>query len=156
MDYDDNGQLSRKGVVNDMLLSELHNLSFYKEKPPKSLGLEWVQMEVIPLIEKFQLEIKDILRTLVEHIAIQIHLNTKTKKKSSLLVTGGGAFNGFLMERIKGLSSNKVVVPDSLVVNYKEALIFAFLGVLKFRNEINCLSSVTGASKDHSTGKIYL
>lgn len=155
LEYDDNGNLARNGSINKRLLDELNDLAFYEEHYPKSLGLEWVQNWVFPLTEKYKLQVNDVLRTFVEHVAIQIDINTKTKNCASILVTGGGAFNGFLMERIKDLSSNQVVVPDNKVINFKEALIFAFLGVLKFRNEVNCLSSVTGASHDHSSGKIY-
>jgi anhydro-N-acetylmuramic acid kinase len=73
-----------------------------------------------------------------------------------MLVTGGGAFNKFLIERVEKLSKAKILIPDSETINFKEALIFAFLGVLRIRNEINCLSSVTGAKRDHSTGVIFL
>ena len=74
-----------------------------------------------------------------------------------MLVTGGGAFNSFLMEKIREYAGSeiKVIVPEPEVVSFKEALIFAFLGVLRWRNEVNCLNSVTGAKKDNIGGAIY-
>jgi anhydro-N-acetylmuramic acid kinase len=78
-------------------------------------------------------------------------------KKGSLLVTGGGAYNDFLMERIQHyLPEMKIIIPEKKVLEFKEALIFALLGILKLRDEINVLSSVTGAKTDHSSGFIYL
>ena len=154
--YDDSGNMARKGELNESLLNSLNDLSFYKEEPPKSLGLEWVKEEVLPLIDSYKLSIEDILRTFVEHAALQITSSTNHLKNVKILVTGGGAFNIFLMERLQALSSNQIVIPDNEIIEYKEALVFAFLGLLKIRNEVNCLSSVTGASHDHSSGKIYV
>ena len=94
-----------------------------------------------------------ILNTLCEHIALQISLHTK---KYETLVTGGGALNRYLVNRIKFHSSSKIIIPNKKIIEFKEALIFAFLGVLKTRNEINCLKSVTGASRNSSTGDIHL
>lgn len=154
-DYDDNGDIARGGFINKDLLDKLNELPFYKKVYPKSLGLEWVQNEVFPLIDSYNLSIKDVLRTMIEHIAIQIQINIRDISKLKILVTGGGAYNGFLIERLKDLSTNEIVIPEDKLIDYKEALIFAFLGVLKSRNEVNCLSSVTGASHDHSSGIIY-
>ena len=96
------------------------------------------------------------LKTCVVHFASQIHeallLNDN---KGKILLTGGGTFNSFFIETLRQLSSHDIVVPNKDIINFKEALIFAFVGVLKVRNEVNCLKSVTGASKDHSSGKIY-
>jgi len=153
--YDDEGKLASKAMINQELLNKLNRLQFYTLAYPKSLGLEWVKDEVFPLIDKFSLSVEIILRTAVEHIAIQISKVISEKGQTSVLVTGGGVFNTFLIERIKALSNNKIVIPSKEIIEYKEALIFGFLGVLKLRNETNCLASVTGASKDHSSGNIY-
>lgn len=153
--YDDEGALASKGETNQDLLKALDNLQFYKETYPKSLGLEWVKAEVFPLINKTNLSIEDILRTVVEHVAIQVSKVVNATNNSSILVTGGGVFNTFLMDRIKNLSHNNIIIPSKEIIEYKEALIFGFLGVLKLRNETNCLASVTGANKDHSSGKIF-
>lgn len=152
--YDDKGILASKGSVNKTLLAQLNHLEFYQKVAPKSLGLEWVQECVFPLINSFDIEIKDVLRTFIEHIAIQISLVTNQNK--SLLITGGGAFNTFLIDRIDYFTKSQVVIPNDKIVNYKEALIFALLGVLKIDNQVNCLKSVTGASKDHSSGVIFI
>jgi anhydro-N-acetylmuramic acid kinase len=93
--------------------------------------------------------------TFTEHIAFQIGeiLKTKTGK---LLISGGGVYNEFLIERIKKyLPSIEVIIPDEKTIQYKEALIFALLGVLKLRNEINVLASVTGAKQNHSSGEVF-
>ncbi|MEW4925754.1 anhydro-N-acetylmuramic acid kinase [Algibacter sp. 2305UL17-15] len=155
LDFDDKGQLASSGKVNIELLNSLNDLAFYSEKWPKSLGLEWVNAEVVPIIDAFQMEIKDILSTFCEHIAFQVSKEINQKTDAQVLVTGGGVYNSYVLERLKFYSKNKIVVPDSEIIEFKEALIFAFLGVLKLRNEVNCLKSVTGASRNHSSGKIY-
>ena len=73
----------------------------------------------------------------------------------SCLITGGGAFNSYLIERLKHYSKTNLIIPNKKIIEYKEALIFAFLGVLRLRNEMNCLSSVTGAKSDCSAGVIF-
>ncbi|MFD2550186.1 anhydro-N-acetylmuramic acid kinase [Bizionia sediminis] len=151
-DFDTDGQVAASGVVCETLLEELNNLAYYKHAHPKSLGLEWVQQVVLPLIDSFQLSTPDVLRTFVAHVAAQIAQVIKT---GSVLVTGGGAYNSFLTACLKKQTAAKIVVPNTDVIEYKEALIFAFLGVLRVRNEVNCLASVTGAKHDHSSGIIY-
>lgn len=155
LEYDDKGQLASKGNINQDLLSQLNTLHFYKMEPPKSLGLEWVRLNIFPLIDSFQLKIEDVLRTYVEHIAVQIS-QVLVRDKAKVLVTGGGVFNDFMMRRIQLLSKSEIIIPTNEIVEFKEALIFGLLGVLKNRNEINCLKSVTGAEKDHSSGKILI
>lgn len=154
-DYDDGGEIAASGDINQDLLNELNNLAYYKCDPPKSLGLEWVKKTIFPLIDAFKLSTKDVLRTFVEHVVIQIAAEIKTNRKTTVLTTGGGAFNTFMMMRLNAVSCCEIIIPERQIIEYKEALIFAFLGVLKLRNEINCLASVTGASKDHSSGKLY-
>lgn len=151
--YDRNGQWASEGIVNTELLNQLNGILFYQKPPPKSLGLEWVHQNIFPILTHSKLSEKDILATFVEHIAVQIA--SSFKPNSNVLITGGGAYNGYLVERLQFYSKSNIVIPDALVVEYKEALIFALLGVLRLRNEINCLSSVTGASRDHSSGLIF-
>lgn len=153
MEYDDKGILARRGVVIPELLSALNALEFYKKTAPKSLGVEWVKENVHPIVEKHSNAVQNTLRTLCEHIAIQVGLHTNGLAK--VLVTGGGVWNDFLLERIRANSKAEICVPDHMLVDYKESLIFAFLAVLKENNEVNCLSSVTGASKDHSSGVVH-
>lgn len=154
-EYDDGGKIASTGNIDTSFLKDLNKLQFYAESPPKSLGLEWVKKEILPVIDGYNLEIKDILKTFVEHIAIQITSEITSKKEATVLITGGGAYNQYLIGRIRSLSNQNIVIPKKELVEFKEALIFGFLGVLKLRNEVNCLQSVTGASKNHSSGKIF-
>ena len=152
LNYDDNGKLASTGKINQPLLNKLNALPFYTLSSPKSLGIEYVNAILLPLINDFNLEINDVLRTFIEHIAIQI--TNSLKADGSLLITGGGAFNGFLIERIKHHTTTTIKIPSKIIIDFKEALIFAFLGVLRLENKVNCLKSVTGASKNHSSGVI--
>ena len=153
LEFDDKGELTSTGKIHKELFDQLNGLEFYYSPYPKSLGLEWVIAFVYPVIDAFKLETKDILRTFTEHVAFQIskiiHIN------SSILVTGGGAFNDFLIKRIEFYLKQPLSLPSKELIDFKEALIFAFLGVLRFENQVNCLKSVTGANKDHSSGKIF-
>ncbi|WP_452223572.1 anhydro-N-acetylmuramic acid kinase [Lacinutrix chionoecetis] len=155
LSYDDKGNIAKKGKINSDLLYALNNLQYYKETYPKSLGIEWVNAVVFPLIDSYTISVEDILKTFVEHIAIQITNVINGKQKASVLVTGGGVFNSYLMSRIKDLSHNEIHIPSKQIIEFKEALIFGFLGVLKLRSENNCLASVTGAKHDHSSGVIF-
>lgn len=154
LNFDDKGELAKKGKINPLLLNELNNLIYYKLAPPKSLGIEWINQEIFSIINKYNISVNDKLRTFVEHIALQIsEVITETDKK--ILFTGGGVYNKFLMDRISNLSTAEIVIPSKEIIEFKEALIFAFLGVLRYRNETNCLSSVTGAKLDNIGGCIY-
>jgi anhydro-N-acetylmuramic acid kinase len=153
LDYDDKGILASKGTIHQVLLKDLNSLDFYLKKPPKSLGLEWVQQYVFPLVEKYKLEPLNILRTFLEHVAQQI---SKTILPfDTILFTGGGVYNDFLIKRIEDIGKKNIILPSYNIINYKEALIFALLGLLKLQEQVNCLSSVTGAQKNHSSGKIF-
>jgi anhydro-N-acetylmuramic acid kinase len=151
--YDENGNLASEGKVNQELLNILNKLPFYRESTPKSLGIEFVKSEIFPLINAFKIAEMDVLSTYVEHIVLKISEKVKPNKK--ILITGGGAFNTFLINRIEYHSNSKIEIPSDKIINFKEALIFAFLGVLKNENINNCLKSVTGATKDHSSGVIF-
>lgn len=152
-DFDEGGKIAASGKVDNNLLQKLNELSFYNVKPPKSLGLEWVTENIFPLLEASEISSENILRTFTEHIAFQ--LANQFSKNASVFITGGGVYNSFLIVRLKDLASIEVVIPSAEIVEYKEALIFGLLGVLKLRDDVNCLSSVTGASMDHSSGKIF-
>ena len=153
LDYDDRGSLAKTGIINNVLLNELNALPFYQQLAPKSLGFEFVVNQIFPLLNKYNLPIIDLLRTYTEHIAQQLAQNLRAHK--SVLVTGGGAYNQFLIKRFKELSHCELTLPPSDIIEFKEALIFAFLGLLRLENKVNCLKSVTGASKDHSSGTIF-
>ena len=153
MEFDDKGNIASTGKFLMALEAELRKLKYYLDKPPKSLGLEWVQKEVFPLLESSKRKPEDLLRTFTTHIAWAI---TKAlPKNAKVLVTGGGAYNDYLLKQVLKMKKLELVVPNTLLIEYKEALIFAFLGVLRVDNQVNCLSSVTGANKDHSSGEIF-
>lgn len=151
--FDENGMLAEKGNLVPDLLQKLNALEFYKLPNPKSLGLEWVQKHIFPILEKSEASTEDILHTITEHIAIQ--LADTFREETSVLVTGGGAYNSYLLERLKFHKKLNLVIPSKELIEYKEALVFGLLGVLKLRDEINCLASVTGAKKDHSSGVVF-
>lgn len=152
--FDRDGEAGRKGHVHPQLLERLNQLPFYNDTRPKSLGREWIDTHFLPLFNQFELTPEDKLSTLYEHIGYQIGRTVKNGQGDTMLVTGGGAHNRFLVERIRHYSAAEVMIPDPLIVDFKEALIFAFLGVLRIRNEINCFASVTGAAVDSSSGVI--
>lgn len=155
LNFDDKGKITQTGKINLELFERLNNIDFYKKPFPKSLGFEFVKEVVLPLIEKHTISFEDKMNTFTEHIAFQI-ATALPKKNGIMLITGGGAYNDFLIERTKSyLSKMEIVIPDKKTLEYKEALIFGLLGVLKLRNETNILSSVTGAKHDHSSGKIF-
>ena len=153
VDYDDKGRLASEGKFLLQLGEELESLNFYKKKPPKSLGLEWVQKEIFPRLESSKRNPKDLLRTFTMHAGRRIA--KVFPKNAKVLVTGGGVFNDYLLQRMKYHKKIDFIIPDKKLVEFKEALIFAFLGVLKVDNQVNCLSSVTGAKRDHSSGQIF-
>ncbi len=158
MDYDRGGEVAASQKVHNMLRQELNMLPFYKEKPPKSLGMEWVNKTVMPVLEQRKISPQRALTTFTEHIAEQIAKVINLQKKLKLgrvLLTGGGAYNSYLISCIACKTHAELTLPQPVIIDYKEALIFGFLGVLRLRNEINVLKSVTGASHDHCAGKIY-
>lgn len=150
-EYDPNGRFAAKGILDESLLIKLNRLDYYKQSYPKSLGREWVEKEVLPILKKSNLNARDILHTYSIHIAQKISENIPAN--SRVLVTGGGAYNDFLIANLD--KNKKWIIPSNHLVEYKEALIFGLLGILRFRNQNNCLKSYTGASKNHSSGKCY-
>ncbi len=152
--FDTDGRMAAAGNPDENLLSELNSLKYYNLNPPKSLGKEWVFDSFISIIEKHSVSVEDLLNTVTEHIAEQI--STILQKPGKALITGGGANNTFLINRIKEKSKTEIVIPDRTLIDFKEALIFAFMGVLRLRNETNIFSSVTGARKDHCGGAVYI
>ncbi|MGZ8559906.1 MAG: anhydro-N-acetylmuramic acid kinase, partial [Chitinophagaceae bacterium] len=164
--YDDQGTMAAEGHVNNNLFEKLNELSYYKQDYPKSLATDFGTDIVYPLIREAGSNIPDSLRTCTEHIAIQIKnavivLESKKQKtlNQKLLVTGGGTFNTFLIERIKDHLKElniEVIIPDEKLVKYKEALIIALIGVLRWREETNVLSSLTGAKRDSVGGAMWM
>jgi len=155
LDIDLNGDMGRSGSIIPKLLVKLNAIDFYQKEGPRSIGKEWFDSVFLPIVEKDDLPLRDLLRTVYEHVAVQIGKTIAGNEEQTLLTTGGGAHNTFLVERIKSYTLVKVIIPGKKIIDFKEALIFAFLGVLRERNEINCFASVTGASRDSIGGTVY-
>ena len=155
LDYDMNGEMASKGQPDKGVLEQLNSLDYYAADPPKSLGREWFLDQFYPLATKSGLDNFDLMSTVLEHIAQQISFGIDKAGIGSVLVTGGGALNRTLIERLGYHTKASLVIPEKRLIHFKEALIFALLGVLKIRGEINCLASVTGGRKDISAGTIH-
>ncbi|MDT0651269.1 anhydro-N-acetylmuramic acid kinase [Autumnicola edwardsiae] len=154
-EFDEGGKTAASGNFIPELFEELNRNKFYSEKAPKSLGIEWVNSEILPVLKQYEDDIPSLLHTYNKHVAFQISEVIKNSEGAKVLVTGGGAFNVFLITELKKISKARLVIPSEELINYKEALIFAFLGALRLRGENNVLKSVTGAKRDHSSGKIF-
>lgn len=159
--FDDEGKMAAIGKVNEDLLRQLNSLDYYKQSYPKSLANSFGTDIILPMIKNASINTEDALRTYVEHIAIQISKAFQNIQHPTfsikLLVTGGGAFNNFLIERLSELLTHvEIVIPDKKIIEYKEALIMALIGVLRWREEVNVLSSVTGASESSIGGALWL
>lgn len=148
-EYDKGGRYASRGSINQWVLEELNSLPYFEQEPPKSLGAEWVEAQVLGKID--YLQPSDALATYCEHIAIQIATALKGKH---VLVTGGGAWNDYLLQRIEAYGV-KLERPEKEVVNFKEAVIFALLAYLRFTGKDNVLGATTGSGKNHSSGKVF-
>lgn len=155
-EYDEGGMIARKGKVIDSLLAKWNAIPFYKEALPKSLGREFFETYYKEDLLPNEHSVEDLMRTSVEHIATQISGFVESKSISQILVTGGGAFNDFLIERMRDLSNTEIHIPSREIIQFKEAIIFGFLGALRLSGEVNTLRSVTGASNDSVGGAIWL
>lgn len=153
--YDAGGKLAASGVLIDELLHHLDALPYYAAEAPKSLGAEWVNANVFPLLDTGKYIVPDLLRTVTEHIARQIADTADRLDLQNILCTGGGARNTFLTERIRALFPGQLTVPDNKTIDFKEALIFALLGFLRVQEKTNIFASVTGARMDSCGGALY-
>ena len=157
MDYDRDGLMAAAGSICNPLLTALENISYYAVPYPKSLGREWLEVVFMPVMDKYGISLEDKLRTVTEHAAARIIAAIEDGGTGSkVLVTGGGAKNVFLMDLIAAGTSREIIIPVDTLVNYKEALVFALLGLLRQQGRVNVYASVTGASGDSSSGSIYL
>jgi anhydro-N-acetylmuramic acid kinase len=154
--YDKNGEIAASGIIHNELLQTLNTLRYYNIQPPKSLGREWIEQEFLPLVALYNISPEDAMCTFCEHIAVQITTCLEKAHQKQMLVTGGGAFNTFLISRIEANTVVKLILPDPETINYKEALVFAFLGLLRMQSKPNCLATVTGAARNISGGAVYL
>ena len=153
--YDADGNMARKGKPDNNLLAQMNDLNYYRLGLPKSLGKEWFVDNLLPLIETERMSVGDLLSTTVEHIAHQVAKAVEGRNIGTLLITGGGAMNKYLIERLGAhLPNCRITVPRKEIVDYKEAIIFALIGYLRLNRKNNCLSSVTGARQDNCGGDI--
>ena len=155
-DFDKNGETGKKGKALDNLLAELESLDFYSQAPPKSLGTEWVDENIRPLLKKYDgQKQEDLMATWYEHAATRISNDLNTHKAKKILFTGGGVKNKYLMSLLQKKLEGEIVIPDTNIVDFKEAAGFAYLGILRLLGLPNCLASVTGARRDNSSGVIH-
>ncbi len=153
--YDNKGLWASQGTTHLDFLKELNSLGYYSAPAPKSLGAEWVEENINSSLFHSIGSSKDKLRTFCEHISDQISLVLNKNKIKNCLITGGGAYNEYLISLIKDKTECTIIVANNTIIEYKEAMLFAFLAVLKSNKEINILASVTGAKRDHSAGICY-
>ena len=151
--FDQDGLFSAAGKLNQSLVDRLNQIPYYQKDPPKSLGREWVFSQLIPIINQYDIPPKDKMRSFCHHIVDQIS-KVITDKNSHILISGGGAKNKFIIEllRRKGV---EIQLPSESLIDFKEALIFGFLGLKRYRREENILSSSTGSKRDSSSACIY-
>ncbi|CAF1241808.1 unnamed protein product [Rotaria sordida] len=169
-EYDENGLYSSQGQINEILLNKLNQLDYYKKLYPKSLSNSFGLDIIYPLLKNDKLNIYDILRTYTEHIVQQISnsiemiIENEKQDKSTyinckMLITGGGTHNKFLFQCLKSkLKENfgiNIEYPDINVIDFKEALIMAFIGLLRIQKKPNVLASVTGAKIDTIGGAVW-
>ncbi len=160
LEFDKGGELARSGSIHTPMLRKLNDLKYYLLPHPKSIGYEWFLEEVVPIVDSTKASTADLLHTSIHHIcekiAHQIHQNT-IKAGQKVLVTGGGALNSFLITTLAEKLGNEtqVIIPEKKIIDFKEAMVFAFMGALRAENQINVLSSVTGASRNSSSGVVY-
>lgn len=159
--FDENGDIARSGEVDIDLLVKLNRQEYYRQAPPKALANEFGTDVLYPIVQEASLPLQDAIRTYTEHIAEQVTgaFYDMDVRDGQLLVTGGGAFNGFLVERLQSMLAAlaiEIVVPDANVVQYKEALVMALLGLLRWREENTIMASVTGATRDSIGGAVWI
>ncbi|MGK0365830.1 MAG: anhydro-N-acetylmuramic acid kinase [Saprospiraceae bacterium] len=163
-DYDESGDLARAGKVNQELLAQVNEIAYFSQSYPKSLDNSWISQNILPLYLEAEISLEDKMCTAVEQLAQQLQKEIEIIKRKEKLnrdkyrifATGGGVFNTFLIERMQELCvGTEIVLPEPKVINFKEAALMALLGVLRVENQVNCLSSVTGAKFDTIGGAIY-
>jgi|26BtaG_2_1085354.scaffolds.fasta_scaffold00029_65 anhydro-N-acetylmuramic acid kinase len=152
MPFDKDGNIAKSGKINEELLKTLNNLDYYNQPPPKSLGIEWCIENIFPLFEQTNLPIEDFISTYTQHSAQQIAKVLNENSIKNVLITGGGAYNTYLIEIIQSLTETEIILPEENLIEFKEALLFGLLGLLRIENQVNVFKLVTGASKDHSSG----
>jgi anhydro-N-acetylmuramic acid kinase len=155
-EYDKDGYMASKGMIQKDLLFKLNELNYYKVAGPKSLGIEWLDQNIFNIIDQRKFSSEDLMRTFVEHQVEQIASSINSHVGEKVLITGGGTFNTFFIDKLIEKVNKDIVIPKDEIIEFKEALIFAFLGVLYLNSSENVLSSVTGSSRNSVSGALYL
>jgi anhydro-N-acetylmuramic acid kinase len=156
IEYDNEGKLGASGNFNHNLFNDLNAIAFFSKPHPKSLGKENFINNFKPILDKYDISNADKLNTFGKHLAHQVCKTLSSNKNKKVLITGGGAFNSFWISEIKNTTNAQIIIPENKIIEYKEAVIFGFLGVLRKKQLVNCLASVTGAKEDSIGGTIYL
>jgi len=154
--FDIDGKAGQLGITDSNLLNQLNQIDFYQQPYPKSLGKEWVDKFILPVLTRSAVEINHQISTFYDHVSDQITRVISDNPGKKVLVTGGGAYNKYLIERIRAKTKSQIIIPPKDIIEYKEALIFGLLGILRLNGKINCLSTVTGAKHSSSSGIIHL
>jgi len=152
--FDKDGLIAQSGFVDELLLEQLTQTTNSNHINKQSLGYEWYVSHLQPILSHSEATIANKMRTFCEFIANQIA--DAIKNEGNILVTGGGAKNNFLQKCIQNKTKAQIIIPNVTIIDFKEALIFAFLGMLRVNHQPNCLKSVTGALKDNIGACIYL
>lgn len=155
LSYDDHGHIAASYAHDEHLFAALNDLAYYQLPAPKSLGREWLEADLLPLVESYELSPEVKIATLNRHCAYQIAASLKQHGLSKVLISGGGALNETLIDSIGIWGSFDLTVAESSILHFKEALLFAYLGYLYEQGQVNVLASVTGASKDHRSGRRF-
>jgi len=157
-EYDEDGKIAESGQIDYDLLSDLNSIEYYNEPAPKSLGREWINENFWYRVRNSDTPKEYRMKTLVDHIAQQIGKNiellAEDPSSSRIYVTGGGAFNKTLIDHLRTHTDAEIVIPDADIIEYKEALIFGLLALLRVKNQTNILSSYTGAENDSIAGDL--
>lgn len=152
--YDENGDLARSGKPDEKLLGEL--TAALNNENNYSLSREVFEKRAMAVLNASKLSIEDQLTTFCVYAGNEIASVLTERHLKNVLITGGGAYNAYLINCIRTNFKGEVVIPPDEIVQFKEALIFAFLGYLRLNNKVNTLNSVTGAESDSSGGAVYL
>lgn len=154
-DFDENGEIARKGNIDSALLHQLESINYLKKSHPKSLGLEDYRSDWRTILLASNAKAEDKLTTYIKHSANQVAEIINKHEGRKVLITGGGAYNSYFIECLKRQTKAIISVPNANIIEFKEALIFAYLGLLRLEGKANCLSSVTGATHDVSGGALF-
>ncbi len=159
LNYDKDGKLASKGVLIESLFEELNSIPFYADKKPKSIDRIWYEKEFQPILKKYynSSRLEDIIHSVCQHQKKQIAdvLNYYLSEGKQILFSGGGTNNSFFIESLKSQVKAEIIIPETEIVDYKEAIIFAYLALLRALNKTNCIAKVTGAEKDSIGGELF-